>query len=163
MNARVIARIKFFSVQHVLTSLMYLLCQHQILNSFHDHDACIVRHQLQENDLSYLACEELGSIVQSILKIVQIDLSSFITNWESDALIGSSDHYSVFDDCHSCYHFNTSISNGICFTSFNFHLSTSRYSYFCRVVEALQSPLMVMSGPHCLDMSTGYDQICFPS
>lgn len=39
----------------------------------------------------------------------------------------------------------------------------SHYSDFCRVVEALQSPLMVMSGPHCIDMTIEYHQIYFPS
>lgn len=35
------------------------------LHYFHDYDACTVCHQLQENNLSHLAFEELGSIVQA--------------------------------------------------------------------------------------------------
>jgi len=66
-------------------------------------------------------------------------------------------------NCHSLYHFPTSISNDSCFTSFDLHGSTSHYLDTCREVEPLQPSLMVMSGPHYLGMPPEYDQIHFPS
>ncbi len=113
--------------------------------------------------MSYLACKELGLIVQSIHKIVQIDFYSFISNWESDASISSSDHFSVFGDYHSAYHFPIITSNDICFTPLDLHCSTSLYSDFCQAGEAFQHSLMVMAGTHCLDMTFEYDQIYFSS
>jgi len=45
---------------------------------------------LQEGGLSYLARKEIGFIVQRIHKIVHINFSSFIENWEFDASTSSS-------------------------------------------------------------------------
>lgn len=91
------------------------------LNSFHDYDACTVFHELQEIGLSHLSYDEVGLVVQIIHKIVENDLSLFITNWEFDALINSYDYYFVSDGCRSCYHFPTSIPNGSYFSSFHLH------------------------------------------
>ena len=101
--------------------------------------------------------------MQRISKTVPIDLPLLITSWESNALINSSNHYFLFYDCHSFYHFLTSTFNESCFTSFDLHRSTSHYSDFFRMVEALQPSLMVISSPHCLDMTAEYDNIHFPS
>lgn len=51
-----------------------------ILNYFNDYDDCTICHQLQENSLSHLNCEEVGSVVQIIRRDVQIDLHSLNTN-----------------------------------------------------------------------------------
>jgi len=53
--------------------------------------------------------------------------------------------------------FSLSTSNDNWFTSFDLNRSISRYLDFCRTVEALQPSLLVMSGPHLLDMTTEYD------
>ena len=119
-----------------------------LFNSFNDYDVSIVCHQLQGNVLSHSAREEDDYFIQIICKVVQIDLSSFIANWESHSLINPYGHYSIFDDCHSFYHFPTNISNDSCFTSLDLHRPVSHYSDFFRAVEALQLSSMVMSGPH---------------
>ena len=71
-----------------------------VLNYFDDYDACIVCHQLQENGLSHLACQELGLIVQNIHKADQIDLSWLITNQEYDDLINPFGNYFIYDGFH---------------------------------------------------------------
>lgn len=159
MNYRA-SQILLFSLHldqfHVFPILAFLF------TSFDDYDASMVCYQSQRNSFSHFSDEEDDSIIYSICEIVQIDLSSFITDQEYDALINPSDHYFFFDECHSFDHFPNIISNDIFFTSFGLRLSTSRYSEFFQVVEALQPSLMVMSGPHCLDMTTEYDQIYLP-
>lgn len=96
-------------------------------------------------------------LIGRIHKIIQIDDSLFIANWESDASISSSNHFSVFGDCHSAYHFPISTSNDSCFTPLDLHCSTSLYSCFFQEDEVLQPSLMVMAGPHCLDTTIVYD------
>lgn len=133
------------------------------LNAFSDYDAYTICPQLQEGGLSYISHKELGSIVQSIHKIVKIYFSSFIAKWESNASISSDDYFSVLGDFHSSYHFPISTSNDICFTPLDLHFSTYLSSYLCQAGEALHPSLIVMAGPHCLGMTAEYDQIYFPS
>jgi len=49
-----------------------------LLNYFDEYDAYANFHQLQEGGPSCLAHNELGSIVQSVHKIVQMDFYLFI-------------------------------------------------------------------------------------
>lgn len=134
-----------------------------LLNSFYNYDACTTGHQSQEGDLLYLARNELGSIVPSICKIVQIYFSLFIANWEFDVSIISSNQFHILGDYHSIFHFPMSISNDCFFTLFDSHCSTSFYSYFFQIGEALQPSFMVMESPNCLGMTIEDGQIYFSS
>jgi len=51
-----------------------------LFNSFDDCNASTVCHQLEENGFSYSACKEVGSIIQRIHRVFQIDLSVLTTN-----------------------------------------------------------------------------------
>lgn len=115
----------FIDFSHVFVVLASLS------NSFDDDNACTFCHQLEENGLSHSSCEEVGPIVQSIHKAIQIDLSLLITNWESNALINPSDHYSVSNDSHLAYHFPTSTSSESYFTSFELYGSMFHYLDIC--------------------------------
>jgi len=130
-----------------------------LFNYFNDCDACIVFHQLRENNLSHLTCEEANSIIQSIGRVVYFYLSLLTTNHESDVLISPFYQGSVSNDCHSTYHLHIITSNDICFTSFDLHGLTSHPLSTCQTVDALHCLLMVMSAPCCLDKPVEYDKI----
>jgi len=131
-----------------------------LLTLFDDYDTSAVCNQLQENDLLHSSHEEDDSIIQSICEDVKRNISLLFSNQEYHTKNGPYEHDI---NCHSLYHFPTSISNDSCFTSFDLHGSTSHYLDTCREVEPLQPSLMVMSGPHYLGMPPEYDQIHFPS
>jgi len=128
-----------------------------LLNSCDGYDACTIFHELRGGGPSCIAHGKLGSIVQSICKIVQMNLSLFITNWKSDVSTSSSDHFSILGDCHSAYHFPMSTSDGSCFSHSDIHCLASFSSDFSQASEALQPSLMVMTSPHYLGMTTKND------
>ena len=126
---------------------------------FDDYTASEMCNKSQENGLLHLSCEEDDSIMQSICEIVQIDLFLLIKNQEHNALISPFDHDFVSGDCHSTYHFPINTSNDTCFTSFDIYGLTSHYLGTCQAVEILLHSLMVMLGPHYLNMTNDNDQI----
>ena len=81
--------------------------------------------------LSYLVHNELGSIVQSVHNIVQMDFALFNKKWESNMSTSSSDHFSILGDCHLAHIFPISTSNNNCFALFDLHFFTSISSGFC--------------------------------
>lgn len=132
-----------------------------LLHSCDDHGACAIFHKLQEGGLSCLAHSELGSIIKGVRKIVQMNLSLFISDWESDIAIISSHHSSILGDCHSAYHFPNITSNDSCFMLSDIHHLTSLSPDLRQVDEALHPTHVVMACPHYLGMSVENDQTYF--
>jgi len=82
-----------------------------------------------------------------------------MSNWESGILTKSYDLSSILGDFHAVYHFPTSTSNESRFVHYDLHRVTSFSSDFCQAGEAIQLALMVMVGPHYLDMTDENDHI----
>ncbi len=75
--------------------------------------------------------------------------------------MSSSDHSFILDDCHSNYHSPITTYKESGFTSLDLNRSISHSSNLCRIVETLQTSLIVMLSPHCLDTTIENDKIYF--
>ena len=108
--------------------------------------------------LSCLGDNELGSLIQSVHTIVQ-KFSLFMSNWESGISTDWFDFSSTLGGCHAVYHFPNITSNDSHSANYDLHHLTSFFLHFCQASEALWPALMVMAGPHCLDMTDENDKI----